>query len=209
MDNIRRIPIRVMHPAEPRAETESPRRAGAHPEESRSWELPSEERLPMAAEPGPPEPVAAAAQPAGSEPGEMEEWRDRALRLQAEMDNYRKLQQRIAQDQIESERRRLLRGFLSVIDNLERALEAPEGDGQGLRQGVELTHRAARQFLEAEGVEMIEAENRAFDPEWHEAVATVSHDGAGSDRNRVVRVLEPGYRLEGRLLRPARVIVAV
>jgi molecular chaperone GrpE len=139
----------------------------------------------------------------------MEEWRDRALRLQAEMDNYRKLQQRIAQDQIEAERERLLKGFLRVVDNLERALEAPAGEGEGLRHGIELTHRAAKQFLDGEGVERIEAENQLFDPEWHEAVATVSHNGGSAGKNSVVRVVEQGYRLGGRLLRPARVIVAV
>jgi len=137
------------------------------------------------------------------------DWRDRALRLQAEMDNYRKRQQRLAQAQIEAERERLLKGFLRTVDNLERALEAPEGDGEGLRHGIELTHRAAVQFLEGEGVERIEAENQPFDPRWHEAVATVSHNGSNGGRNSVVRVVEPGYRLGGRLLRPARVIVAM
>ena len=138
-----------------------------------------------------------------------DEWRDRALRLQAEMDNYRKRQQRLAENQIEAERDRLLGAFLSVVDDLERALAAPAAGGEGFRRGVELTHRAAVQLLQKEGVEMIEAQDRPFDPNWHEAVATVSRNGSGVAPNTVVRVMEPGYRLEDRLLRPARVVVAV
>jgi molecular chaperone GrpE len=140
--------------------------------------------------------------------GEAEGWREQALRLQAEMGNYRKRQQRLAQEQIEEERRRLLGAFLGVVDDLERALNAPQDGGDGLRQGVKLTHRAAMQLLQKEGVEPISAQNQPFDPNWHEAVATI---GRGSDMpsETVVRVMEPGYRLGERLLRPARVIVAV
>jgi molecular chaperone GrpE len=140
---------------------------------------------------------------------ELEGWRDQALRLQAEMDNYRKRQQRWAQDQIEAERQKLLRAFLPVVDNLERALVTPAGDGEGLRQGIHLTYRTALQFLQKEGVEQVQAEGRPFDPHWHEAVATVGLDGRHVAPNTVVRVMEPGYRLGDRLLRPARVVVAM
>jgi molecular chaperone GrpE len=140
---------------------------------------------------------------------ELDGWRDQALRLQAEMDNYRKRQQRWAQDQIEAERQKLLGAFLPVVDNLERALAAPAGDGEGLRQGIHLTYRTALQLLQKEGVEQVQAEGRPFDPHWHEAVATVGLDGRHVAPNTVVRVMEPGYCLGDRLLRPARVVVAV
>jgi molecular chaperone GrpE len=139
----------------------------------------------------------------------LQEWRDRALRLQAEMDNYRRRQRRLAQDQIGSEHKRLLRAFLEIVDDLERALAAPVESGQGLRQGVELTHRAARKLIENEGVEQVQAENQPFDPNWHEAVATVSRNGTSVAANTVVQVMESGYRLGDQLLRPAKVIVAV
>jgi molecular chaperone GrpE len=147
-----------------------------------------------------PEPVAG---------GEAEEWRDRALRLQAEMENFRRRQKRWAQDQIEAERERLLTAFLRVVDDLERALAAPSGHQAALQQGIELTHRAMSHLLQQEGVAPIEAANHPFDPQWHEAVATVRHERAGSEANTVVEVIEPGYRLGDRLLRPAKVIVAV
>lgn len=136
-------------------------------------------------------------------------WRDRALRLQAEMDNYRKRQRRWAQDQIAAERESLLRRFLEVVDDLERALAAPLADSEALRQGIQMTHRAARNLLQQEGVTPIDAEGQPFDPAWHEAVATVGRDGTNVNPDRVVQVLEPGYRLGEQPLRPAKVVVAV
>jgi molecular chaperone GrpE len=125
------------------------------------------------------------------------------------MENYRKRQQRLAQEQIEVERERLLTAFLRVVDDLERALEAPGTGDQGLRQGVELTRHAALQALDKEGVKPIKALNQPFDPMWHEAVATVGRDGADLPANTVAKVMAPGYRLGDRLLRPAKVVVAV
>ena len=146
--------------------------------------------------------------------GELDEWRDRALRLQADMENYRKRKQRYAQNQIGQERSRLLNAFLDVVDDLERALAVPDGgdaspDGESLRRGVELTHRAAIQLLQKEGAVAISAEQQPFDPNWHEAVATVPRNGSQVASGTVVQVVEPGYRLDEQLLRPAKVIVAV
>ncbi len=135
-------------------------------------------------------------------------WRDRALRLQAEIENFRKRQKRLGQDRIEENRARLLRNFLMIADDLERALAAEAASDGSLREGVEVTQRSLRSLLKKEGVEPIEAVGQAFDPEWHEAVATVPHTQVDADRDTVVEVTQPGYRLDGRLLRPARVIVA-
>jgi len=140
---------------------------------------------------------------------EGEAWRDRALRLQAEMDNFRKRQQRRADEQIEEERGRMLGAFLQIVDDLERALGAPEDSGQNLRRGVELIHRSALRILQQEGVEPMEAQGRRFDPNWHEAVATIPLRGQGMAPYTITQVVEPGYRLRERLLRPAKVVVAV
>ncbi len=228
------IPVRVVRPTEDRAEGSVPPghgprttvgdRGGLPPVAPRpqDTEVEGSGRLAPAASAAPvdggaaPEPQQAEAAPAQDE-----DWRDRALRAQAEMDNYRKRQQRWAQDQIEAERHRLLGAYLQVVDDLERALAAPAVDdapshqgtalrnGAGLRAGVELTHRAAMQFLQKEGVEPIEARYQPFDPNWHEAVATTRRNGSGLPSGTVLEVLETGYRLDGRLLRPAKVIVAV
>ena len=151
---------------------------------------------------------------------ELEEWRDRALRLQADMENYRKRQQRYAQDQIGHERHRLLNAFLGIVDDLERALATPDGDDglphgvglrhrDGLRRGVELTHRAAMQLLQKEGAVAISAEHQPFDPNWHEAVATIPRNGGEVAPGTVIQVVEPGYRIDNQLLRPAKVVVAI
>jgi molecular chaperone GrpE len=145
---------------------------------------------------------------------EVETWRDRALRLQAEIENFRKRQRHLAEDRIEADRGRLLRNFLAIADDLERALKAegtPRGNDrscQALREGVEVTYRSLKQLLKQEGVEPMAAEGDVFDPAWHEAIGTVSHQEVGLKKGTVVDVTQRGYRLDGRLLRPARVIVA-
>jgi len=135
-------------------------------------------------------------------------WRDRALRLQAEIENFRKRQRRLAEERIIADRERLLRSFLRVADDLERALNTDGADAGSLRQGVDLTHQSLMRLLDQEGAEPIQAEGQPFDPSWHEAVGTVPHLHARVELDTVVEVVQPGYRLGNRLLRPARVIVA-
>lgn len=151
-------------------------------------------------------------------------WRDRALRLQAEMDNYRKRQQRIAQQEAQASQERLLRDMLSVADNLDRTLAAapqqPGGrvaaDGrtdEGLRRGVELTRDDLLRVLARHGLERFEALGEPFDPAWHEAVHVVPARALGVEPGTVVEQVQPGYRKrgdanDGQLFRPAQVVVA-
>jgi molecular chaperone GrpE len=136
-----------------------------------------------------------------------EGWKDRALRLQAEMENYRKRQRRIAQDETQREQERLLSDVLSIVDNLDRALDAAQTDSS-LRQGVEITRDEVLQLLRRYGVERIQADQKSFDPQWHEAVDVVSAAALGVRPGTVAEVQQPGYRRAGQLLRPARVVVA-
>ncbi len=139
---------------------------------------------------------------------ERDEWRDKALRLQAEMINFRKRQERHAENRIESERERLLRAMLEVADNLEKALANADRDDP-LYRGVKITYDGLLNFLRQEGVEAIEAEGRPFDPNWHEAVAKVpAQEGQEADET-VVAVERKGYRRGEKVLRPARVVVGV
>jgi molecular chaperone GrpE len=151
-------------------------------------------------------------------------WRDRALRLQAEMDNYRKRQRRIAQQEAQADQERLLRDVLSMADNLDRTLAASvaqkpgpgpalPGGSNGLRQGVELTRDDLMRVLAKYGVERYHALGEPFDPEWHEAVHVVSAQALGVEPGTVVEVVQPGYRRRDgahgeRLFRPAQVVVA-
>jgi molecular chaperone GrpE len=137
--------------------------------------------------------------------GEEKEWQQKALRLQAEMDNFRKRQSRRADEAIAAERERLLNLFLPAVDNLERALAQPQETHGGLRQGVELTHREIMRRLEGEGVTRLETVGQLLDPELHEAIAAIPSQ---AESGVIVKEIEAGYKLGDKLLRPARVIVA-
>lgn len=132
------------------------------------------------------------------------EYRDKYLRAMAEMDNYKKRVERRYADEAEAERQRLLRAFLAVADNLERALAHTEADG-AFAEGVQLTYQDLQRLLRQEGVEPLRAVGQPFDPELHEAVAVVPGDDAQAV---VVDETQKGYLYRGKLLRPAKVVVS-
>jgi molecular chaperone GrpE len=131
---------------------------------------------------------------------------DAYLRLAADFDNYRK---RVAREQVELTSRaneRLLNELLPVLDDLERALEAAaEHEEAKLEEGVRLVHRSLLGLVERHGLSEIETEG-AFDPHVHEAL--LAQPGEGAEEGAVLQVLQKGYRLGDKVLRPARVIVA-
>lgn len=131
---------------------------------------------------------------------------DSYLRLAADFDNYRK---RVAREHAELTKRaneRLLNELLPVLDDLERALEAAaQHEEAKLEEGVLLVHQSLSSVLERHGLTEIEVEG-PFDPHVHEALLTQPGDGA--EEGDVLQVLQKGYRLGERVLRPARVIVA-
>lgn len=134
--------------------------------------------------------------------------RDAMLRMQAEMDNLRK---RLIRDQERSRKFALegvMKDLLQVRDSLERALEIkPENATvESLREGQELTLKLFSKVLGDHGLEIIDPEGEAFDPEWHEAVAVLPSDDA--PENTVLNVMQKGFRLHDRLIRPAMVVVA-
>ena len=128
------------------------------------------------------------------------------LRLAADFDNYRK---RVAREYVEVTARaneRLLNELLPVLDDLERALEAAAAHEEAkLEEGVQLVHRSLASLLERHGLKEIEAEG-AFDPHVHEAL--LSQPGEGAEPGSVLQVIQKGYRLGDRVLRPTRVIVS-
>ena len=134
-------------------------------------------------------------------------WKDRALRLRAEMDNYRKRQRRIAQESAQKDLERLLHDVLSAVDNLDRTLRAAQ-DEAPLRRGLEITRDELLQVLRRHGIERFQAGGEQFDPRLHEALDVVSAAALGVDSGTVVEVRQPGYHREERLFRPARVVVA-
>jgi molecular chaperone GrpE len=134
------------------------------------------------------------------------EMRDLLLRERAEIENQRK---RLARD-VEQARRfaneRLLAELLPVLDNLERGLAAENADVAALRGGMELTLKALLKVAEANGLKALDPLGETFNPELHQAMSMV--DAAGAAPNSVVAVMQKGYLLNERLLRPALVAVA-
>ena len=130
---------------------------------------------------------------------------DDLRRLAADFDNYRK---RTAREQLEMTSRaneRLVKELLPVLDDLERALEAAQHHEEAkLEEGVRLVHRSLADLLVREGLAEIETNGR-FDPHVHEALLSQPSD---AEEGSVIQVLQKGYRLGDRVLRPARVIVA-
>jgi molecular chaperone GrpE len=102
----------------------------------------------------------------------------------------------------------LIRRYLEVLDDLERALKNRPQDGEGAAwaEGIELIYRKLAGILESEGVELLEAEGQPFDPNLHEAISQEPSDDHES--GHVIEVVKNGYRLGDRVLRPAMVRVA-
>jgi molecular chaperone GrpE len=135
--------------------------------------------------------------------------RDRLMRALAETENVRRQGERRAQEVQQYAITDFARELLQVADNLSRALDAAEGDAgkaDGLIAGVAATDRVLSQILGRFGVTEVSALNQPFDPARHEAV--METDQTDQPPGTVVQVLENGYTLRDRLLRPARVVVA-
>lgn len=145
---------------------------------------------------------------------ENEELKDRALRLAAEMENLRRRTARDVQDARAYAVTNFARDMLSVSDNLQRALDAVPDEARqsgdagftALMEGVEMTGRSMLSALERHGVKKIEPEGEPFDPNFHQAMFEVPNPQVPA--NTVVQVVQTGYVIGERVLRPAMVGVA-
>jgi molecular chaperone GrpE len=131
---------------------------------------------------------------------------DRLLRLAADFDNYKKRALRERHEYVAFANERLVKELLPILDDLDRALHAAsEHEEAQLEEGVRLVHRSLEQLLQREGVKEIDTSGR-FDPHVHEALLAQPVEDAES--GAVVDVVQKGYTLGDRVVRPARVIVA-
>ncbi len=157
-------------------------------------------------------PAAEAAPPAGDELAavarERDEYLDHLRRLKAEFDNYRKRVQRDNEELRLRAAETVVESLLPVMDNLSRALEAGDKHEEGqLLAGLDLVSGQLCGTLAGHGLEEIEVEpGTSFDPEYHEAI--LAQPSSDYPEGTVTQVLERGYLLHGKLLRPAKVIVA-
>ena len=148
----------------------------------------------------------------GAEPDELgalqaerDELFDRLQRLAAEFDNYRKRSARENAALSQRATERLVNELIPILDDLGRALEAAaEHEEVKLEEGVRLTHRALADLLQKEGLAEIEADGK-FNPHVHEALLSQPSD---EEEGSVIEVVQKGYKLGDKVLRPARVVVA-
>jgi len=133
---------------------------------------------------------------------------EKYLRLHAEFDNFKK---RMTKDKVEAIRfanQGLIEEILPFVDNLERSLQHADESGNfnALKDGILMTLDQLLKALEKAGLEPIKAEGEPFDPEVHEAIMQVEADEVAS--NHVVEEFQKGYKLHGRVIRPATVTVS-
>jgi len=140
--------------------------------------------------------------------GELREANERALRAQAELDNFRKRARREAEEERRYAALPLIRDLLSVMDNLDRALEAAEKtqQGSGLVEGVKMVAIQFTTYLEQHGCRKIPAIGLAFNPHHHEAIAQEPSGEVAA--GHVTRIARNGYQLHDRVVRPAQVLVS-
>jgi molecular chaperone GrpE len=152
------------------------------------------------------EPEAPAPDPLQVLTAERDEYLQLLQRVQADFENYRKRAARDQERLVAHAHERLVRELLPILDDLERALEAAERHEEAaLVEGVQLVQKSLRKALEKEGLAEI-ATDGAFDPHVHEAMLT--QPGNGAESGSVLEVIQRGYRLGDKVVRPARVIVA-
>jgi len=140
---------------------------------------------------------------------ERDELKDQYLRAMAEMDNLRKRVERDRSEYTQYALSELLLELLGVLDNFERALGAADAspEGKSFREGVELIYRMFQSALFKRGVRAIEVKDRTFDPNIHHAMIT--EESGAVKEPEIAEVLQKGYMLHSRLLRPALVKVVV
>ncbi|EGR1893085.1 nucleotide exchange factor GrpE [Vibrio vulnificus] len=139
----------------------------------------------------------------------VKEQQDSVLRAKAEVENMR----RRTEQEIDKARKYALNRFaeelLPVIDNLERAIHAADAESEAVKpllEGVELTHKTFVDVVSKFGLKEINPEGQPFNPEWHQAMSI--QESPDHESNTVMFVMQKGYELNGRVIRPAMVMVA-
>lgn len=172
-------------------------------EEQGQTEQPSEEQT----EPSEKDRIAELQQTIEQLKSEQEELNNRLLRVQADYDNFRRRTKEEKTAAAKYKVQSIAEKLLPVLDNFERGLnmEAESDETKSLLQGMEIVYRQLKDVFEAENIKEIEAEGKPFDPELHQAVMQVENEDV--EPNTVVEVMQKGYILNDRVIRPAMVKV--
>ncbi len=137
---------------------------------------------------------------------EAQNLKDEMLRMRADTDNVRKRLQREKKDSVQFANEKLIKQLIPIYENLERALKAPDTNVDSLKEGVQMTSKQFLDLLKKENVESIESVGEQFDPSIHEVLSQIESND--HDENTVIEEYSKGYRLNGRVLLPARVVTA-
>lgn len=139
---------------------------------------------------------------------QLEEQKDRYLRLSAEFDNYRKRTLKERSDMLKTVNGDTLSGMLPVLDDLERAMQSMEKatDVDAVREGVVLIYNKIQEFLKNKGIVEIDAMNQVFDTDLHEAITKIPAPTEDL-KGKVVDVIQKGYKIDTKVIRYAKVVV--
>jgi len=137
---------------------------------------------------------------------EAKDLRDEMLRMRAETDNLRKRLQKEKQECVQFANERLIKQLIPIFENLDRALKAPDTNVKSLKEGVKLTSDQAHALFKKENVEPIKAVGEPFDPSIHEVLSQI--DSNDHDENTVIEEYSKGYRMNGRVLLPSKVVTS-
>lgn len=138
---------------------------------------------------------------------EQQKLKDQLVRLAADFDNYRKRSRREVEDARKFGIESLLRNILPVVDNFERALSASGDEDHPIVHGIKMVHKQFADVLAQQGVKGFDSLGEIFDPELHEALS--QFESAEHEPGEITNEHERGYMIHDRLLRPARVVVAM
>ncbi|MGY3766889.1 nucleotide exchange factor GrpE [Vagococcus vulneris] len=139
---------------------------------------------------------------------ELKDMEDKFLRAQAEIANMRNRNKKEREDAAKYRAQDLAKSLLPALDNLDRALaiEATDEHGESMKKGIEMVRESVIHALNESNVEEIEALGQPFDPNLHQAVQTVPCED-GQEPDEIVQILQKGYILKDRVLRPTMVVV--
>ncbi len=138
-----------------------------------------------------------------------EDYKEKYYYLAAEMDNLRKRHERERENLLKYGTERMIKGFLEVVDSLERGLETIKNDDdkkiQNIYAGMEMVNKQFLDVLKMHGLELVKSLGKMFDPNFHEAIG--HKEAEGKEDGEVVVEYQKGYLLNGRLIRPSKVVI--
>ncbi|MDH5764161.1 MAG: nucleotide exchange factor GrpE [Nitrospinota bacterium] len=137
---------------------------------------------------------------------EARDMKDEMLRMRAETENLRKRLQKDKQDSIQFANERLIKQLIPIFENLDRALKAPDTNVESLKEGVQMTADQVLALFKKENVEPIQSVGEPFDPTVHEVLSQM--ESSDHDENTVIEEFSKGYRMNGRVLLPSRVVTS-